>query len=170
MKTLDESDRRHVEAAEGWLDLGDWEEGKKELLSVNPAAQAHPDVMRVLLEFLTALAQWEAVAEGALLLCRTEPGSIHGWFFRAMALNRMDRTAEARDILLRVVDRFPGAFPLYYALATYYCRLDNLKEARRWWKKAVASCRNKEMKEVALEDPDLQRLWEAEAGKKNRNV
>jgi len=161
MKELDEIDRRHVEAAEGWLELGEWEEGKKELLSVNPVAMAHPEVLRVLLEFLTARSQWNAVAEGARLLCIVEPEGIHGWFFRAAALNRMERTTEARDILLSVVDRFPKAYPIHYALASYCCRLGNLVEARRWWKKAVKLARGNKLMEIASEDPDLQELWKS---------
>ena len=163
MKVLDESDRRHVEAAEGWLDLGVWEEGRNEIIAVTPEARTHPEVMRVFFELLTARGQWQAIADGALALCLAEPECVHGWFYRAMALNRMDRTTEARETLLGVVEKFPGAFPIYYCLAACCCRLGDLKEARRWWRNAVAFSWNKDLEKIALEDPDLQKLWKGGA-------
>ena len=161
MKALEEADRQHVEAAEGWFELGDLNEAKRELMSVSAEAMSHPEVIRVLLELLTAMSQWRAVAEGARLLCKVEPERIHGWWFRAAALNRMERTAEARELLLKVVHKFPEAYPLYYALASYCCRLGNFEEARRWWKKAVKLSPNKELVEIASEDPDLREFWKA---------
>jgi len=170
MKALDHSDRRHVEAAEGWLDLGVWEEGRDEILAVTAEARTHPEVLRVCLELLTAQGQWKEVAEGAAILCLIEPDNIHGWFFRAAALNRMGRTSEAKDILLAVVEKFPEAFPLYYALASYYCRLGDLAEAGRWWKKAVKLVRGNKLMEIASEDPDLQELWKSGFARGDGNV
>ena len=161
MRVLEENDRRHVEAAEGWLDLGNWDEGRKEILLVRPRSRTHPEVIRVCLELLIAMQQWEKVAEGARILCMVEPDGPQGWFFLATALHRMDRTSEAREILVRVVDRFADAFPLHYSLARYCCRLGNLNEARRWWKKAAGLTDGKKLREVAADDPDLRELCEA---------
>jgi tetratricopeptide (TPR) repeat protein len=159
VKALDESDRRYLKAAEGWLELGDWDEGRKQLVSVSQAAQTHPEVLRVVLEFLMARSQWEAVAQGATALCRMEPDWIHGWFFRAAALNRLGRVNEAKDVVMGVVDRFPGAFPLYYALAAYYSQLGSLEEAARWWRRVVEL--RDDIAEIASEDPDLCELRRA---------
>jgi hypothetical protein len=156
---LEESDKHHIEAAEGWLHLGDWEEGRREILSVSPAARAHPEVVRVMLQFMMARQQWQAVAEGGLVLCLIAPQSPDGWFYRAAALGGMERITEARDLLLGVVDRFSGVFQLYYLLASFCCRLDDLKEGRRWWKQAVACYESTELKDRALEDPGLKKLF-----------
>ena len=111
-----------------------------------------------MLQFMMAREQWQAVAEGGIVLCILAPQSADGWFYRAAALGGMERITEARDLLLGVVDRFPGVFALYYLLASFYCRLDDLKEGRRWWKKAVGCYENTELKERALEDPGLRKL------------
>ena len=41
------SDRRHLEAAEGWLGLGSWEEAKDELDNITPQLRGHPEVLGV---------------------------------------------------------------------------------------------------------------------------
>ena len=46
-KALDLDDRIHVEAAQGWLALGDWSEANEELERVRPEFRAHPDVLAV---------------------------------------------------------------------------------------------------------------------------
>jgi hypothetical protein len=46
-----------------------------------------------------------------------------------------------------------------YNLACYACQLGNLKEARQWLEKAFAIGDSKQLKLMALDDPDLEPLW-----------
>jgi hypothetical protein len=41
------SDQRQLEAAEGWLELGNWYEANEELERISPEKRAHPFVLRV---------------------------------------------------------------------------------------------------------------------------
>jgi hypothetical protein len=45
-----------------------------------------------------------------------------------------------------------------YNLACYACQLGNLKEARHWLKRAIDLAGTKQVKLMALEDPDLEPL------------
>jgi len=60
--------------------------------------------------------------------------------------------------LLPVVDKFPDQYIIRYNLACYACQLGNLKEARDWLKKAIDMADTKEVKLMALNDPDLEPL------------
>ena len=157
MNELEARDRYHVSAAEGWLGLGNFEEGRKELLKVSRQAAEHPEVLRVCLKFLAALRDWKELVKAAQLLCSIEPNIVEGWLYLAGALHFLNRTGEARSVLLLVVNHFPKAYPIHYGLATFCSRLGRKEEAREWWAKAVRMGGNK-LKEAAREDPDLKEL------------
>jgi hypothetical protein len=71
----------------------------------------------------------------------------------------MKRTAEARDNLLGVVDKFPISATMRYNLACYECQLGRLEQAKMWLEKAFALGERKAMKAAAMEDKDLEPLW-----------
>src|SRR5213595_1426902 len=103
MKVLEESDRRHLEAAEGWLELGSWEEGTAELQQLTQDASSHPETLRVMIGFLVAAGQWDAAGVCVLALCFRFPDRSEGWYFLGMALNRAGRCAQGRDAVLAVM-------------------------------------------------------------------
>ena len=74
------------------------------------------------------------------------------------------KAQEARDNLLRVVDKFPTSPIMRYNLACYECQLGRLEQAKQWLEKAFALGDAKQMKLAALDDPDLEPLWK-EIGK-----
>ena len=43
-------DQRQLEAARGWLGLGDWRSGNDELEEITPGVRAHPEVLLVRVE------------------------------------------------------------------------------------------------------------------------
>ena len=88
-----------------------------------------------------------------------QPEDPLAWVHRSFALHELKRTAEARDNLLRVVDRFPNDGTMRYNLACYECQLGNLERARGWLDKAFQLPDAAKLKLAALEDPDLQPLW-----------
>ncbi len=47
MKKLGQSDRFHLEAAQGWVELGEWREANEELDRITPQLRVHPDVLCV---------------------------------------------------------------------------------------------------------------------------
>ena len=164
MKPLQPPDSHHLEAAQGWLELGNHAEADAELDSIASSLRAHPDVLNVRWGIYAAARKWEAALDIAAALIQLNPEDPLGWVHRSYSLHELKRTAEARDNLLRVVDRFPDDPIMRYNLACYECQLGNLERAKQWLEKAFAIGDAKEMKLAALEDPDLEPLWK-EIGK-----
>src|SRR5947207_15856680 len=52
------SDKRHVDAAEGWLALGNHLEANEELERITPGLRAHPDVLSLPWEIYVRAGKW----------------------------------------------------------------------------------------------------------------
>ena len=156
---LGHADQHLLNAAEGWLGLKDAQSATEELDAMSAAGQAHPKVLKLRWWLHTLDRKWEPAAEVAERLTRLLPDDPEGWLHYSFALHEMRRTEQAREYLLRVVDRFPAEGTMHYNLACYECRLGNLDEARRWLKRAFASGDGPMLKANALADSDLEALW-----------
>jgi Flp pilus assembly protein TadD len=95
----------------------------------------------------------------AAALIQLNPEDPQGWVHRSYALHELKRTAEARDNLLRVVEKFPIIATMRYNLACYEAQLGRLEQAKQWLEKAFALGDARNMKLAALDDPDLEPLW-----------
>jgi tetratricopeptide (TPR) repeat protein len=152
-------DSLHLRAAQGWLELGNAIEANAELEKIAPQLRAHPEVLKLRWEACAAVKNWPAALDIAAALIQLQPEEPLGWVHRSFALHELKRTAEARDNLLRVVDRFSRDGTMRYNLACYECQLGNLKRARDWLEKAFQMPNGSELRLAAVQDPDLQPLW-----------
>jgi predicted Zn-dependent protease len=159
MKPLEPPDSFHLQAAQGWLELGNTAEANAELEKLNPDLRAHPVVLKVSWDVYAAGRKWEAALEAAAALIQQDPEDPLGWVHRSYCLHELKRTNEARDNLLRVVGKFPLSATIRYNLACYECQLGRLAQARSWLREALVLGEKKKMKRVALDDRDLQPLW-----------
>ena len=159
MKPLEPPDTLHLQAAQGWLELGNHIEANEELERITPQLRAHPGVLKVRWEIYAAAKKWEATLDIAAALIQLDPDDPLGWVHRSYALHELKRTAEARDNLLRVVDRFPISATMRYNLACYECQLGRLEQAKGWLENAFRLGDAKKMKLRALDDHDLEPLW-----------
>jgi len=159
MRNLELCDRRHLEAAQGWLGLGNWLEANNELEEITPQYRAHPDVLQVRWNIYAKAKKWEMAAEVAQALTKLLPENSSGWIHWGFSLHELKRTKEALEILSPVSDKFPGEYLIFYNLACYCCQLGNLKESFHWLKKAIDLAGKKDIRMMALEDPDLEPLW-----------
>lgn len=107
MTKLDTPDKCHLEAAQGWLELGNHVGANEELEKIAPELRAHPSVLKVRWEVYAAAKKWEARLDIAAALIQLDPDDPLGWVHRSYTLHELKRTAGARDNLLRVVDKFP---------------------------------------------------------------
>src|SRR5664280_998989 len=164
MKPLEPPDSIHLQAAQGWLELGNHIEADAELDNITPQLRAHPAVLEVRWEIYAKAKKWDACLDIASALVQMVPDHPLGWIHRWFCLHELKHTAEARDNLLRVVDKFPINATMRYNLACYECQLGRLEQAKEWLKKAFALGNARKMKLAALDDPDLQPLWK-EIGK-----
>jgi uncharacterized protein HemY len=114
---LSTPDMNHLQAAEGWLELGNWSEANEELEEITPNLRAHPLVLVLRVRIYAAAGRWETalqlggwlavspVADAELLLalslsaCQTgDLDRARAWVTRAVELNQ---TAEFK---LRLLD------------------------------------------------------------------
>jgi tetratricopeptide (TPR) repeat protein len=150
----------HIQAAQGWLELGSAAEAKIELEKVSAPFHGHAEVLKVQWGICAADKQWEAALEVASKLIEQESEDPLGWVHRSYSLHELKRTQEAKDNLLRVVDKFPVSATMRYNLACYECQLGNLAEARKWLEKSFRLGNRDQMKLAALSDLDLKPLWQ----------
>ncbi len=146
---------RQFQAAEGWLGLGDCASATEELESLPPRLQQNPAVLRLRWDIFTTAKKWDAALEVATIWTQVDPGEKHAWLSRSFALHELKRTAEARENLLMVLDKFPGYALMRYNLACYECQLGNLDAACDLLRKAFALPGGREFRSTGMIDPDL---------------
>jgi tetratricopeptide (TPR) repeat protein len=161
---LQRPDTLHLQAAQGWLELGNHVEANEELEQITPQLRSHPAVLEVRWQVYAAARKWEAALDIATALITLDPEDALGWVHRSYALHELKRTAEARDNLLGVVMNFPTSPTMRYNLACYECQLGRLEQAKEWLEQAFKLGDSKKMKLAALDDPDLEPLWASLGG------
>jgi tetratricopeptide (TPR) repeat protein len=150
-----------MNAAIGWLELGNPTEALAELDLLAPASHRHPDVLELRWLVSAELGRWKDGLKVANLLVEVAPERSTGWLHRAYALRRVDNGGlqQAWDALLPVVPKFPKEPTISYNLSCYACQMRQLDAARVWLKRAFSAGRKEHIKKMALEDPDLEPLW-----------
>jgi Flp pilus assembly protein TadD len=159
MKPLDWPDAHHLDAATGWLELGDHVEAFDELENIAPQLRAHPDVLKLRWHIYAKAGHWQAAAHVATGLVTMLPKDSEVWLHRSFALHELKRTEEARDLLLPAAKQFPTVATIFYNLACYESQLGDLSAAKVWLDKAFATDKTKELKLNSLDDADLEPLW-----------
>ena len=154
------ADKRHLEAAQGWLELGLPLDANEELEKIQPQLRAHPDVLDVRWHIYANAKKWDACVDIANAIVRCAPDRSDGWIHRSFALHEMKRTQEAHDQLLPAADKFPKVWTVPYNLACYCSRLHRFNEAKDWLKKAMG-IGGKRVQDAAAADEDLKPLWES---------
>ena len=150
----------HIQAAEGWLGLGNPAEAAVELDRIKAENCEHPAVLVIRCSVFYAAKNWQKVFEIAEALTKVAPGDPFGWLNRSHALHFMGRTQEAWDGLLPMAPKFKRLYAVPYDLACYAAVLGNLDTARAWLDKALAVTNEpNKLKLHAHEDPDLKDLW-----------
>ena len=156
---LSAHDERHLEAATGWLGLGNWNEANEELEKISATERSHPTVLSVRWQVLLAAKKWELAAEVGRAISEAIPDASFGWIHWAYSLHSMKRTQEAWDVLSPVVDKFPNEYLFRYNLACYACQLGDLENGWKWLVAAIDIADDGAVKLEALDDPDLEPLW-----------
>lgn len=151
-------DRHHVNAAEGWLDLGMPDEAERELDQILPVGAVHPMVLDVRWRIHGARREWEEAEQVAARMVWLAPDFPGGWIHRSFALHELRRTVEARAHLLKAAVLFPAHPIVAYNLACYACAAGDLDDARDWLRRAAELKGKDEIRAMAADDPDLAAL------------
>jgi len=163
MKKLPPHDERFLDAAEGWLGLGDHLSANEELGQTTPELRAHPDVMPVRLQIYWRAEKWDTCVEIAGALVSLSPSIPDGWIGGSFALHELKRTQEAYELLMPAKDKFPTEHVIPCNLACYSAQLNQLKDAGKWFKQAMMIDEHN-VKRTAVTDPDLEPLWNSMGG------
>jgi hypothetical protein len=168
-------DTFHVQAAQGWLELGKPDEANEELEKITPELRAHPDVLEIRWQIYAKEKKWAVCADIARTITEIAPSRLNGWVHLAYSLRRVEgfgsslRRVEsfglqaAFQTLEPMTQKFPLEWIIPYNLACYTAQMRRLDEAHGWLKKAFALAakmnRLNEIRLTALDDPDLEPLW-----------
>jgi predicted Zn-dependent protease len=160
MQVLEHPNCFFVNAAHGWLELGNPKEAAAELEQIPPDLREHPDVLQVRWEIALKRQGWSEALAIAESLCHLAPENPFGWIHRSFCLHELKRTREAWDLLLPVVDRFPKEWLFCYNLACYACQLGWVDQAREWLARAREIGERSEIDQLAAADKDLRPLFQ----------
>jgi predicted Zn-dependent protease len=162
IQPLEAPDALHLQAAEGWIGLGNYPDANDELEQIAAASRAHPEVLQLRWRIYAKARKWDACLDIATALTTMTPERRFGWIHSAHALGKLGRTLEVKDLLLAVVNDFEVNSTMPYHLAQYCARLGQIDQAKQWLGKALLAAAGLEgverLRKMALEDPDLEPL------------
>lgn len=160
MQPLEPPDSHHLQAAIGWLELGNAPEAEAEWLKVDEGQRQRPDVLDVRWRIQAAQKAWSDALSTARTLLEVAPQSPIGWINHSYTLHELRRTQEAWDHLLPIAEKFPKISVIAYNLACYACQLGQLDQAQKFLERAIKLKGKDAVKAMALADPDLRPLRE----------
>ena len=121
---------RHLQAAQGFLDLGLPLDAHEELEEIEPELRHLSEVLAIKVPIFKALAQWELMEVVAKELCIRHPDD-PGWLLSlADAIRRGRSLQEGMQVLVQAAMRFPEEAMLFYTVACYQAQLGYLDAAR----------------------------------------
>jgi tetratricopeptide (TPR) repeat protein len=164
VQPIDPPDHHHLQAAIGWLELGNAVEAQGELDRLKPELLDHPAVLAIRWRISAVGKRWDACVEIAGAMVDGAYDHPEGWIHRSYALHELKRTEEALCCLVGAAARFSDVWVIPYNCACYCAQLGRLDEARDWLRKAFAIARRdgheRDLRLQAVADPDLEPLRE----------
>ena len=160
MNALTQAERFQIDAAEGWLMLGNPLEAHEELERITGEAAYHPTVLSMRWQVYAAAGWWEAAYVVSKALCELAPQSSAAWICQANTLRHYKGVVEAWSLLLTVVNKFSDDAIIRYNLACYASQMGLLEESCGWLVQAFELEESTQLKLAAIYDSDLQPLWD----------
>ena len=89
IEALQPPDSIHLQAAEGWVGLGDFAAANEELEQISAANCAHPNALQLRWRIYAHAGKWDACLDIATTLTRMTPERRFGWIHRAHSLDKL---------------------------------------------------------------------------------
>jgi len=160
MEPLPISEQFHVEAAKGWVLLGDRSEANKELDQIGRRWRQHPEVMELRWYLHAEEQDWDKALPIAQKINKKHPDRLFGWLAHAHSLFKSTGDADAAwELLYPAADTFEGP-QIAYGLACYGSLAGRFKEARAWLARAIESSDAEQFDEFYTAHPELEALSE----------
>lgn len=148
-----------LEAATGWLMLGNSAEARNEIAQISKQAEETAEAALILWEIEAQERKWQNAVAAADRVITRAAHNPEGYIKRAFALHELKRSQEAWDTLHPVYDQFPENWLIPYNLACYAAQLGRESDALSWYRKALRVGEEKVLRNMALTDPDLEPIW-----------
>jgi tetratricopeptide (TPR) repeat protein len=153
----DHSLAKRISFAQGYLDLGLFEDAWNELEKLPPEGRTLEPVLLLRTQIYVAAKKWEEAILVGRGCCERFPNQPLFFFWTAYSLHELKRTQEAKDCLLAAPAVFREEAIFNFNLGCYECQLGNLEKAGELIKKAIQL--DRKYQALALDDPDLAPLW-----------
>lgn len=151
---------KHLEPALGYLALGMHQDAWDELEALPPELRVDDRVLEIRISIYHALKKWESARILAESLASRSPEEVGWWILWAYSLRREKSVAAARAVLLEASVIHPDEALIPYNLACYSCVEGDLIGANGFLNMAFSM--DKDLRQVALDDPDLEPIFGAE--------
>lgn len=145
----------------GWLGLHNWREAELEIEKISAENRHNPAVLLTEYDIYATAKDWGRAADVADIMITVIGDGAALRLSLAYAVRRKPggSVEEARAILTKGEELFPGESMIAYNLACYECQLGNMDAARDWLDKAMARGDAKQIKALAVNDSDLEPIW-----------
>ena len=132
MNPLTNAERFQIDAAEGWLMLGNPLEAHEELEKIGNEAAHHPAVLSMRWQVYAAAGWWEAAYVVSKALCELAPDCSAVRICQANTLRNYKGLMEACGLLLGIADKFQEDAVIRYNLACYTAQMNMLEDSCGW--------------------------------------
>lgn len=149
---MTEAERRII-AAQGYVELGLYEEAQAELAPLPEGMHSRVDVVEIMLLCLMGAHRWAEALALATKLCTQEPMEPGGFIHAAFCLHELHRTADAVDVLSRGPATLRAKPVYYYNMGCYHACLGQLDKSLVYLKRAFEM--DGELRQHAKKDRDL---------------
>lgn len=147
---------RKIIAAQGYVELGLYEEAREELSPLPAAMHERVDVIEITLLCLMGRQQWAGALALATKLCQQEPAEPGGYIHAAFCLHELGKTAEAVDVLSRGPASLRTKPVYYYNMGCYHARLGHFDQSLSYLERAFEM--DGDLRQHAKKDRDLDAL------------
>lgn len=151
-----------LQAAQGYAELGMFDEALAELDHLPEAAQKSEPALTMRVFVLMRSRNWKDALQACRDLCERYPLQSTGYLHGAFCLHEMDQTVEAREMLLSGPPVLLQEPTYFYNLGCYDAALGDMDQAIRHLETSFLM--DDKFREIAKYDPDLKllsSLWSA---------
>ena len=153
---MDKKTKKHLSYANGYRQLGMFEDAFAELDKVGEEFQGYKSIKVTRLAVHTDALDWDKVAGASQELAVEYPEDVEWRIQWAYALRRAESIVAARAILAEALEQFPKEACLHYNLGCYACLDGDHDRAKVWVQKALDLDQEGKFRKLALEDEDLE--------------
>jgi predicted Zn-dependent protease len=138
MRALSYPDLHFLNAASGWMALGNLNEARTEIRGVSLLGRLHPEVFVTHWTICARAGRWIEAHELAVTYTKVAPQQPTGWICLSYALYSLKRRLEAWLILVPQCAAFPDVSAIPYMLARYAAEMGHHRESAKWLAKSAA--------------------------------